>query len=198
MEDIEQLLNSLYNLINQEAFDININIPVTDKAYKKCISLNNSIVETNDSPIRFNNRRLIFPHVTLKMGTVNSGHLENIIFKLENFITEIKSMELNPLPVILKAPANKYYFSEIDDDRLITISKKLDELLKDDMTFPRFPLSKNNLHHITLGYKYADDLKIAPVISDTIAPFIADRIQISIMGKIGVCIGVLKTFYLNS
>lgn len=197
MKDIEQLASSLYKLKQQEEFDININIPITNKAYTDCIALNKEILQTNNSPIQFNDRQLIFPHITLKMGTVNSGCFEDIILKLGDFLKDYKVMNLSPLPIILKAPANKYYFSEIDDDRLIELSKKLDELLKDDMKSPRFPLSKDNLHHITLGYKYPDDLVLSPIIGKTLSPVTADRIQVSIMGKFGVCIGVLKTFYLN-
>ena len=197
MKDIEQLIGALSQLQKQKEFDININIPVKNQAFFDCIQLNNIICETNNSPIKFCNNSFIFPHITLKMGTVNSNCFENIIIKLGDFTKTCRAIRISPLPVILKSPANKYYFSEIDEDSLIGISAELDKLLKDEMQLPRFPLSKDNLHHITLGYKYPNDLELAPVIGKTIAPFIAERIQVSIMGKFGVCIGVLKTFYLN-
>lgn len=197
MKDIEQLANLLYQLKKQEKFDININIPVNSKTYLDCVRLNGIIHKTNRSPIVFDEHGLIFPHVTLKMGTVNCGCFDSIITKLGDFIKNCKVMNLTPSPVILKSPANKYYFSEIQDDRLITISSALDNLLTDEMQVPRFPLSKDNLHHITLGYKYSDDVSIAPIIGQNVAPFTADRVQVSAMGKYGVCLGVLKTFYLN-
>lgn len=197
MKDIEQLANSLYQLQKQERFDININIPIISNAYSDCVQLNGIVYKANRSPIVFDNNRLIFPHITLKMGTVNCGCFNSIITKLGDFIKEYNVMNLVPSPVILKSPANKYYFSEIVDDRLIAISSELDKLLKDEMQSPRFPLSKDNPHHITLGYKYSDDTNIAPIIGETVAPFNADRVQVSIMGKFGVCIGVIKTFYLN-
>ncbi len=196
MKDIEQYADSLYKLKKLEEFDININIPVVNQAFLDCIKYNTEILKTHNTPILFSNNRLIFPHITLKMGTVKSGHFENIIIKLGNLITKYNQMNLSPSPIILKPPANKYYFSEINDDKLIALSMELDELLKDDMKLPRFPLSKDNLHHITLGYKFPEDTELAPIIGQNVKSFIADRIQVSIMGKFGVCIGVLKTYYL--
>ncbi len=198
MKDAEQLANSLYQLKKKEEFDININIPVAGKAYDECIALNKIIKETNNSPVFFNADRLIFPHITLKMGTVNRGCFENILNKLDGFTGGTEAIELTLQPVILKEPAKKYYFGEIDEQRLLDLSNDLDKLLSGDMKAPRFPLSQDNLHHVTLGYKYPDDPEIAPVIGKMISAFTADRIQVSVMGKFGVCIGVLKTFYLKN
>ena len=197
MKDIDQLANALYQLQNQEKFDLNINIPVYGKTYLDCVRLNGIVYKVNKSPIVFDNNGLIFPHITLKMGTVNCGCFDSVIAKFGDFVKNYKAMTLKPSPVILKYPANKYYFSEIKDDRLIAISAALDELLTAEMQASRFPLTKDNLHHITLGYKSSDDVNIAPIIGESLTQFVADRVQVSVMGKFGVCIGVLKTFYLN-
>lgn len=197
MRDVEQFSNALYQLKRQEAFDVNINVPVHGKAYLDCVRLNGAVHKANKSPIVFDDNGLIFPHVTLKMGRVNCGCFNRIITKLGDFLRDYRVMELVPAPAILKSPANKYYFSEIVDERLIALSAELDKLLKDEMQLPRFPLSKDNAHHVTLGYKYSDDETVAPIIGETVAPFTADRVQVSVMGRFGVCIGVLKTFYLN-
>ncbi len=196
MKDIDQLAIALYQLKKLEDVDININIPVINDTLRDCVKLNKKIISVNKSPISFHGNRLIFPHVTLKMGTVKNGCFENLLFKLNDFAKNIKPMDLSFQQVILKSPANNYYFCEVDDDRLIALSKDLDILLNDEMSLPKFPLSKDNLHHVTLGYKYPDDLEIAPIIGELIASFRADRIQVSVKGKFGVCIGVLKTFNL--
>ena len=196
MKDIDQLAIALYQLKKLEDVDININIPVINDTLRDCVKLNKKIISVNKSPISFHGNRLIFPHVTLKMGTVKNGCFENLLFKLNDFAKNIKPMDLSFQPVILKSPANNYYFCEVDDDRLIALSKDLDILLNDEMSLPKFPLSKDNLHHVTLGYKYPDDLEIAPIIGELIASFRADRIQVSVNCKFGVCIGVLKTFNL--
>lgn len=197
MKDIDQLANSLLRLQKQKQFDININIPVNGKAYLDCLRLNQIVCQTNNSPIAFSNNGLIFPHVTLKMGTVNCGCFDSIIAKLGDFAKRCTVMSLTPSPVILKTPANKYYFSEIADERLLAITSELDQLLSDEMQVSRFPLSKDNLHHVTLGYKYPEDTTVASVIGQCVAPFVADRMHVSVMGGFGVCIGVLKTFYFN-
>ena len=116
---------------------------------------------------------------------------------VESFAKDLTKFSLRLMPTILKAPTNKYYFCEIYDEKLLDISAKLDGLLKEEMNPPRFPLTKDNLHHVTLGYKYPDCQTIAPVIGKTVQSFTVDKLQISIMGKFGVCIGVLKTFYLK-
>lgn len=198
MTDLEQLAHSLSLLSKQEEFDININIPVIENTLVESISLNKIISKTNTNPITFTDQRLIFPHITLKMGTVKKGKFNNILAKMSALSCNLKKIPITPNPVIIKAPANKYYFSEINNEELLAISAELDKLLDEDMIASRFPLSKDNLHHITLGYKYQNDLQIAPVIGEKLTPFIADRIQISIMGKFGVCIGTLKTYYLSA
>ncbi len=197
MIDIEQYSNALYKLKKENEVEININIPVTSNAFLQCINLNEMIDKTSSTPIKFEKTRLIFPHVTLKMGTVKQNHFINLLIKLEEYFRDIKTFELFPRPVILKKPANKYYFSEIESNELIKISNDLDEILKEDMLPPRYALSKENLHHITLGYKYPECDKISSVIGENIQPFNVDRIQVSIMGKYGVCIGVIKTYQLK-
>lgn len=194
MKDIEQFLQSIQALTSQEAVDININIPVIGKTLNDCLIYNREISSCHKNPITFSPLRFTFPHVTIKMGTVNPGKFDSVLAKLNQL--KFHSIQLLPQPVILKAPGNKYYFSEIDNSDLLELSAHLDDLLKDEMQTPKFPLSKDNLHHITLGYKYPDTSVIASVIDKIVNPFTADKIQVSIMGKFGVCLGVLKTFYL--
>lgn len=194
MKDIEQVFQSIKALTYQEAVDININIPVIGEALDDCLIYNREISSCHKNPITFSSLRFTFPHVTIKMGTVNPGKFDSVLVKLSQF--KFYTIPLSPQPVILKAPGNKYYFSEINNCDLLELSAHLDDLLKDEMQPPKFPLSKDNLHHITLGYKYPDTSMVASVIDKIVHPFTADKIQVSIMGKFGVCLGVLKAFYL--
>lgn len=196
MNDLQQLTISMQRLEKSQDVDINVNIPVTGDALSDCIKLNTLLAEETDTPITFNENRLIFPHITLKMGTLKGGRFQDVVKKVGDYASNIEAMELSPLPVILKQPANKYYFCEIDDSRLLSISNDLNELLCNDMNEPRFPLSKDNLHHVTLGCKNPDDNE-SDIIGKTISPFWADKIQISVLGRFGVCVGVLKSFQLK-
>ena len=80
MKDIDQLAIALYQLKKLEDVDININIPVINDTLRDCVKLNKKIISVNKSPISFHGNRLIFPHVTLKMGTVKNGCFENLLF----------------------------------------------------------------------------------------------------------------------
>ena len=197
MNDIITLSNSLYKLSKSEEFDLNINIPVVGTALKECLAINRKMQEESFTPIAFNENRLIFPHVTLKMGTVNQGCFETLLLKITKYLKKIMPLELSPLPIILKEPDSKYYFSEIYSEDLLAISRELNDLLGLEMKPARFSPSESNLHHITLGYKSADTNVIQSVLGTRIDRFVADRVQLSVMGKYGVCIGVLKTFYLT-
>lgn len=198
MKDIEKLSNSLQLLKNHEEVDININIPVSGVTLFECKEYNKIICFSNKTDLTFDDTRLIFPHVTLRMGTVKSGEFEKVLIKLNKLFENVKVMELVPKPIILKPPADKYYFSEIYDERLLSISSEIDSLLETELKEAEFGLCKDNVHHITLGFKNATDLNVAPIIGKSLCPFVADRIQISIKGQNGVCIGVLKTFYLQN
>ncbi len=197
MEHTHQLAHAVLQLAQQEEFGININIPVPDTALPTCQALNRTVCEVNTASISFDDTALIFPHVTLKMGVVERGRFGDVLQKVCAFSQTLAAFELAPDPVILKAPVGKYYFSEIEDERLLATSAALDELLREEMQPPRHPLSKANLHHITLGCKDPDDPQIAPIIGKMLPPFRADRIQISVLGERGVCLGVLKTCYLQ-
>ena len=197
MKDLITLSHMLYKLSKDEETDINIHIPVSGKAQEECLNINNLLWSLVATPIVFGAEKLIYPHVTVKMGTLRAGAIENVLKKIDEFSKSLSIFEITPNPVILKMPAGKYFFSEIEDDRLLSISELLDEILMEDIKPSKFTLSKENLHHITLGYKFADSEVPSSVLGEKISPFLADRIQVSVMGKYGVCVGTLKTFYLK-
>lgn len=197
MKDLEQLISSLTLMNEGREFDININIPVSGGAFYDCLKVNGEICASHFSPISFGGERLIFPHVTLKMGTVVAGKADEITERLCKVAASVSAFTLTPQPVILKAPENKYYFSEIDDGGLAALGSVVEEALKDCMTAARHPLGRDNLHHITLGYKAEEDTATADVIGKKIRPFTADRFLISIKGKLGVCVGTVRAFPLK-
>ena len=177
--------------------EIIINIPVLNETYYKCLYINQNICKINGNLIKFNSFDNVFPHITLKMGKVKDNNISNIIKVLEDYFINKYKMEFNTTDVILKEPNNKYYFVEIDDDRLMKISSDLDELLRDFMEDSEFVFSKNNLHHITLGRRHSDDEKVANVDLLNVGKVFADRIYVSLKGKYGVCLNILKVINLN-
>lgn len=195
MNDCKQLLEALRCLDAGEPFEININIPVSGKSYFQCVQINRDIVNAGQQSIAFDDR-LIYPHVTLKMGCVLNGQLDGVLNELDSYFKTVSCFELTPRQVILKQPQNNYYFAEIFNERLMSISSDLNKLLEGKMQAHRFTLSKDNLHHITLGYKFSRD-QAEDVLGRQIDAFIADRIAVSISGKFGVCLGSLKTYHLN-
>lgn len=194
--DCKQLLYSLKSAKNGEAFQININIPVTGNAYFQCVEINGDIVGLGQDSIAFGGDRLIYPHVTLKMGDVLNGDIETVLKSLADYTRNLSRFTLAPQPVILKPTANKYYFAEIADERLLNMSSELDKLFEGKIQAHRFALSESNLHHITLGYKYAEQ-PTADVLGRQVDEFTVDRIAVSVAGKFGVCLGTLATFPLK-
>ena len=131
------------------------------------------------------------------MGTVLPDTAEEIFNKLGEIFSSVRALQLRPLPVILKSPENKYYFSEIENGELFSLSAKLDSELNKLMAATRHPFGADNLHHITLGYKPSEEIPEASV-KGRVRPFVADRAVVSVKGKYGVCIGAVKTFAFNN
>lgn len=192
MKDYQELYMSIQKLVSDQEFDININIPVTGVTYGECLEINKKISNTHLSPISFSDTRIIYPHVTLRMGTVSPGALGKIFEKLSDYVPTLKPITLIPQPVILKEPNRNYYFSEIYDERLIAISKDLYGLLETEIIKSEFRSDKDNIHHISLGYKNEEDI-VAQVLGMKLSEFVADRINVSVKGSNGVCLGSLKT-----
>ena len=197
MTDLFTMRDAYTKLLSGENCGVNIHIPVTGEAFRQCTELNRTIAKEHRTPIVFGSTDFVFPHVTLKMGLVRGGKLPDVLQKLEAFTQDLSSMQIALCPVILKEPVNKYYFCEADDPRLIALSAALDELLAEEIIPGKFRLCKENLHHVTLGYKQDPATPAASVLGEKVVPFTANRIQVSVKGDYGVCLGVLKSYELK-
>lgn len=197
MKDFETLNLAMENLKNlQGEARIDINIPVCGKAFFDCVQLNLKMLCSNASDISFEN--FCHPHVSLKLGKISSiNDLEQIMAILKKYFSKVTSKTLSCLPLLLKQPAQEYYFCEIEDEKLMEISRDLDVLLADFMQPPKHPICKENLHHITIGYRNLDMKICDEVLGQKVSDFCFDRVCISLVGNHGVCMGTLKTYYLK-
>lgn len=196
MKDLEMLNKLVEDLMNGEGAKIDINIPVCGQAFFECVKLNEKMCKQKMSDIRF--REFCHPHISLKMGQISSVEdLEKIFQILDKYFAGVRGGGVSALPLILKKPAEEYYFCEVDDARFIDMSSQLDKLLCDLMLPPKHPLGKDNLHHITIGYR-TEGMKVCQsVLGETIPPFSFDRVCVSLVGEHGVCLGAVKTFFLR-
>lgn len=192
---ILQLFEIIKN--SNEYIDININLPVIDEGYYECLNINNMIRNNNNCTIDFSEKSIMYPHITLKMGRVKIEDLEVVFSILNEYFKDIKKMSFIGKNIIIKKPNKKYYFCEINDQRLMKISTDLNEILDQYMNKPEFLLNEKNLHHITLGNKDKTDIEINEVLDMKIENIITDKVCVSIKGKNGTCLGIIKTFYLK-
>lgn len=194
MKELENLFSLFQSLKEKGGAKININIPACGETYFDCVRLNEMMGDCSD----FNFRGLLQPHVTIKMGEVESlDDLACILDILETCVSNFSCETLSPKPVILKKPDEKYYFCEIENENLMKMSRLLDKKLERYMKQPHHPLDENNLHHITIGYRTGDMPICEKVLNKEISAFKFDRICVTMCGNHGVSFGTIKNFMLK-
>lgn len=200
MNYFEEYIEQLLSLRNGEKTKIDVHFIVSEPLTSFCFNVNQSIRGHNLGFINMGVEYIIVPHISLFMGFVDSyTMLEQVFSVVNSYVKNLSSFTLNPTCMYFKGvsrSAPQYLFIDsLQNDLLMQRKEELDKYLK-DIVYPLDWDMKKERAHITVGcYK-----NITPVIHEIIESYNAippcriSQMGISISGKHGVCLSLLKAF----
>lgn len=175
--------------------DVNINIPISGHLLKYIKNINKVIVKAGNGDINFFDCNKVFPHITLVCGRVSDKNLKKVIYLVEECSKKSSKFNYTISAPYLVRPHKKFCFINIIDyDKIYSIKKDLDNKIDGLIKYNKFG-TPDTFPHITIGYIRK---KIDIHNFDGYAKMsIARKINISMIGKRGVCIGFLNSFNLE-
>lgn len=200
MNYFEEYTDQLLSLRKGEKTKIDVHFIISEPLTSFCFDVNHNIRKHNVGFINMGVESIVVPHISLFMGFVdNYEMLENVFSTVHSHIKNISPFMLNPTCMYFKgvAPsAPQYLFIDsLQNDFLMQQKEELDKQLK-NVVYPLDWNMKKERAHITVGcYK-----NITPVVREIVESYNAippcriSQVGISISGKRGVCLSLLKAF----
>lgn len=203
MNYLEEYTDQLMALGKGQKTKINVHFIVSEPLTSFCININRSINKYNLGFINMGIESIIVPHISLFMGYIdNYEMLENIFRCVHLYAKTLSSFMLDCTCMYFKgmtASAPQYLFIDsLQNDYLMLQKAALDELLK-NIVLPNTWDLKEERSHVTVGcYKHLTPAVREIVSSHNIIPSCKiSQIGISLSGKRGVCLSLLKVFDLQ-
>lgn len=200
MNYIEEYIEQLLSLRKGEKVKVDVHFIVSEPLTSFCFDVNQRIKKHNVGFINMGVESIIVPHISLFMGFVdNYEQLERVFSSVHSYAKSLSSFMLDPICMYFQsvAPsAPRYLFIDLlQSEFLMQQKENLERQLKDIV----YPLDWNMTReraHITVGcYK-----NITPSVHEivesynSIPPCKISQIGISLSGKRGVCLSLLKVF----
>lgn len=200
MNYIEEYTEQLISLRKGEKTKIDVHFIVSEPMTSFCYDVNKSIKEHNVGFINMGIESIVVPHISLFMGYVNNYEmLEQIFSVVHAYSKSLSPFTLDGTCMYFKAvspTAPQYLFIDLlQNDFLMQQKEKLDTLLK-GIVYPLEWNMKKERAHVTVGcYRHVT----APVHEtvnayNTIPSCKISQIGVSLSGKRGVCLSLLKVF----
>lgn len=200
MNYFEEYTEQLLSLRNGGKTKINVHFIVSEPMTSFCFDVNHSIRKHNIGFINMGIESIVVPHISLFMGFVNNYEmLEGVFSAVHSYARNLSPFTFDPTCMYFKglSPfAPQYLFIDsIQNDFLMQQKEELDKHLK-DIVYPLDWNMKKERAHITVGcYKRITPAVRQVVESYNIIPSCKiSQIGISISGKRGVCLSLLKVF----
>lgn len=200
---VEELFNQLKNIINNKKTKINVHFIVTEPLTSSCFEINKKVNQCNHGLLNLGIDYITLPHISLCSGYISDISALKTVFQIvDKYAKSIDCFSIDPTSIYFKeSPTHKskYLFVNLlQSDLLMHHKKQLDFLLRDiilplDWNMPDEPA------HITVGAfdsindkseKIIDSCKLLPSCKIL-------QIGVSVVGKKGVCLGLLKSFDLK-
>ncbi len=198
MNYFEEYIEQLVALKKGERTKIDVHFIVSEPLTSFCYSVNQNIRKYNVGFINMGIEHIVIPHISLFMGYVDSfDMLERVFEAVQSYARTLKPFTFDSTSMYFKGvspSAPQYLFIDsLQNDFLVQKKKEIDICLK-DLVYPIDWNMKDERPHITVGcYKNLTNPVLELVNACNIIPSCKiSQIGISISGKRGVCLSLLK------
>ena len=200
MNYFEEYTEQLVSLRKGEKTKIDVHFIVSEPLTSFCYDVNRNIRKHNAGFINMGIESIVVPHISLFMGFVNNYEmLEQVFSAVHTYSKNLSPFTFDSTCMYFKgvsSTAPQYLFIDsLQNDFLMQQKEKLDRLLR-DIVYPLDWNMKEERAHITVGcYK-----NITPPVYEIVNTYNAipscriSQIGVSISGKRGVCLSLLKVF----
>lgn len=200
MNYFEEYTEQLLALRKGERTKIDVHFIVSEPLTSFCFDVNKSIKTHNVGLINMGVESIVVPHISLFMGFVDSYEmLERVFLAVDAYAKTLVPFRFDATCMYFKgvsATAPQYLFIDsLQNNFLMQQKAELDIRLK-DIVYPIDWNMKEERPHITVGC-YRNLTQSVREIIDLYHPIPSCRISqigISISGKRGVCLSLLKVF----
>lgn len=200
MNYFEEYTEQLVSLRKGEKTKINVHFIVSEPLTSFCFDVNQNIRKHNVGFINMGIESIVVPHISLFMGYVdNYEMLESVFCAVNSYAKTLAPFTFDSTCMYFKGvstSAPQYLFIDsLQNDFLMQQKAELDARLK-DIVYPIDWNMKEERAHITVGcYKNLTSSVHEAVNSYNAIPSCKiSQIGISISGKRGVCLSLLKAF----
>lgn len=200
MDYFEEFINQLESLRKGEKTKIDVHFIVSEPLTSFCLELNKKIGKHNNGFINMNVESIIVPHISLFMGFVdNYEMLEQVFSSVYSYAKKLSPFTFDSTRMYFKGvspSAPQYLFIDsLQNDFLMQQKTEMNNLLK-NLVYPLNWNMQDERPHVTVGcYKNITSSIYDIVDAYNIIPSCKiSQIGISISGKHGVCLALLKVF----
>lgn len=203
MNYLEEYTEQLISLKQGNKVKIDVHFIISEPLTSFCYNVNKQIRKHNVGFINMGVESIVVPHISLYMGYVDSYEMmERLFTAVEDYTKNLKPFMLDATNMYFKGVsrnAPQYLFIDsLQNDFLMQQKTNLDEHLK-DVVHPNDWNMKDERAHVTVGcYKNISSTVHDIVRScNSIPSCKISQIGVSITGKRGVCLSLLKVFDLE-
>lgn len=200
MNYFEEYTEQLVSLRKGEKTKIDVHFIVSEPLTSFCYDVNKSIRKHNAGFINMGIESIIVPHISLFMGFVNNYEmLEQVFSTVHAYAKDLSPFTLGATCMYFKGvspSAPQYLFIDLlQNDFLMQQKEKLDRLLG-DIVYPLSWNMKEERPHITVGCYKNITTPVHEIVNsyNAIPSCRISQIGVSISGKRGVCLSLLKVF----
>ena len=203
MEYFSEYILKLDELKRGEKTKFDVSLIVAEPTKSFCVGMNEKINNYVDGEIKFSEESIIFPHISLFMGFIDSFDMLAEVFKVVNrFSKNTAPFNLDYNKMYFKGvspTAAQYLFVDpLQNDYLMKQKEIIDNHLS-DLVYPIGWNMKEEQAHITIGcYKnLTSNVRKMIDFENAIPSCRISQVGISLTGNRGVCLGLLKVFDLT-
>jgi len=196
---LKNYIKTLKQQVNKNRMTkINIHLPVFGKIKEHCIYLNKEVSRVTTNKIDLSNNSFMIPHITLYMGYISSTNFDAICNILDNFVKTLEPLTLSFSSPYIKNNKNYIFINVVEQEKLFNLKKELYTQIKPFVKDLSWDVVKEPAH-ITIAYIQKENSKVSKLIENykIIEKLNTPKINISITGKKGTCLGILKEFIKN-
>ena len=203
MEYIKEYTNQLMALYRGEKIKINVHFIVSEPLSSFCVETNKEIGKLTAGLIDFGVESIILPHISLYMGFVDSYEMLKRVFQsVELYANEVKPFTFDATTMNFRgvsSSAPQYLFIDSKQNDYLMQQKSILDKMLSGISYPNDWNMKDERAHITVGcYKQLQQSVREMVdLSKKIPSCRISQIGVSLSGKRGVCLSLLKVFDLD-
>lgn len=200
MNYLEEYTSQLEGLRKGERTKVNIHFIVSEPLTSFCFDVSKIIKKRTVGLINMGVESVIVPHISLHMGFIDSYEmLEEVFSDVYLYAKEMTPFTVNPTCMYFKSispTANQYLFIDLLQNNFLMEQKKI---LSQQLKKTVYPLGWNMTEerpHITVGCYKNLTRAVCEIVNshNMIPPCKISQVGVSLAGKYGVCLSLLKVF----